>query len=124
MNNIDSLRNEVDSLTEKHIELEIKLYKLKYPNEKFPIPEIVISFDFHKDAINIYKEFNYPNWYIDQVDKRGNWDTTKALTIYSINFNLTSGIFLYINANLFSKTLVIPFEISEIASYFFKFDTI
>lgn len=85
MNNIDSLRNEVDSLTEKHIELEIKLYKLKYPNEKFPIPEIVISFDFHKDAINIYKEFNYPNWYIDRVDKRGNWDTTKALTIYSIN---------------------------------------
>ena len=44
--------------------------------------------------------------------------------IDKINFTLLSGISLYIKANLFSKTLVIPFEILESASYFSKFGTI
>ena len=85
MDNIDSLSNEVKSLIEERIELEIELYKLKYPNEEFPTPEIIVSFDLHKDAINIYKEFNYPSEYINQLDKISNWDSTIALTIYRVN---------------------------------------
>ena len=49
--------DKTNSLLRKFIELQIKLYKLSYPTEEFIIPEIIISHDFHNDAINIYKEF-------------------------------------------------------------------
>ncbi|MCM1222654.1 MAG: hypothetical protein NC548_50155 [Lachnospiraceae bacterium] len=89
---IENLKNEANCLLEKRIELEMKYYKLKYPDEEFQMPEIIVSFDFRKDAINIYKEFNYPSEYIDQLDKMANWDTTVALTINGFNMNVPSKI--------------------------------
>ena len=75
----------MENLIRKNVTLGIEYYKLKYPDEEFQVPEVIISFDFHKDTINIYKEFNYPSDYINLVNKTANWDTTIALTISNYN---------------------------------------
>lgn len=115
MDSIKNLRNEVDSLFEKRIELEIKHYKLKYPDEEFQLPEIVASFDFHKDAINIYKEFNYPSEYIDQLDKMANWNTTVALTIN--NFNMSFPPKIIIRASEWRDDTILH-ELTHVSDYY------
>ncbi len=85
MDIMENLKFEVENLIRKNVTLGIEYYKLKYPDEEFQVPEVIISFDFHKDTINIYKEFNYPSDYINLVNKTANWDTTIALTISNYN---------------------------------------
>ena len=41
-----------------------------------------------------------------------------------IHIKCSNGIFLYTNSNFFSKTFMIPFEISDRALYFFGFEII
>lgn len=45
----------MENLIRKNVTLGIEYYKLKYPDEEFQVPEVIISFDFHKDTINISK---------------------------------------------------------------------
>lgn len=80
MSEISNLVQQYSSPKER-IDLEIQLYKKKYPSENFTVPEIILSSNFHDDCINIYKEFGYPNDYIAGLEQRANWDTTIALTI-------------------------------------------
>ena len=42
----------MENLIRKNVTLGIEYYKLKYPDEEFQVPEVIISFDFHKDTIN------------------------------------------------------------------------
>lgn len=93
---MENLKFEVESLIRKSVNLGIEYYKLKYPDEEFQLPEVVISFDFHKDTINMYKEFHYPSDYINLVDKMMNWDTTIALTIF--NYNQIDRLKIILNA--------------------------
>ncbi len=112
---IDNLRNEFNSSFNKLKEAEIKFYKSKYPDEEFPIPEIVASFNFKEDTINTYKEFNYPNEYILKVDKRANWNTTAAITIFNSNMNLQSKII--VNAfNSINDTIF--HELTHVSDYY------
>lgn len=53
----------MENLIRKNVTLGIEYYKLKYPDEEFQVPEVIISFDFHKDTINIYKEYSPPALY-------------------------------------------------------------
>lgn len=109
--------DKTNSLLRKFIELQIKLYKLSYPTEEFIIPEIIISHDFHNDAINIYKEFNYPDEYIKQLEDRANWDSTVALTIF--NFNMRGSPKIVVNSiSLRDDTILHEFtHISDYCGY-------
>lgn len=114
MDTNEKSKKELDGELKKRIELDIQYYKSMYPNEEFSIPEILVSFDFHQDAINIYKEFNYPNEYIEQLDEMTNWKTIVALTIN--NFNLSFPPKIIINALHWRKDTILH-ELTHVSDY-------
>ena len=114
MENLDELQNKHDDLIKQRIELEKKLYKKKYPNENFPMPEIVASLNFYKDAISTYKDFNYPDDYIKNLNKK-NWKSTVALTIN--NFNLAYTPKIIINEFLWREDTILH-ELTHVSDYY------
>ena len=83
MDLLNEIKDTCQELFVKRIDLELRLYSQLYPSETFVMPEIVVSYDFHREALNIYRDFGYPKKYIAKIDCRANWDTTVALTIFN-----------------------------------------
>ena len=63
MENVEKLKAEYRMVLQERVKLEIERYKLLYSNEKFEMPEILISHNFKEDVINTYKECHYPDTY-------------------------------------------------------------
>ena len=87
MENVEKLKAEYRMVLQERVKLEIERYKLLYSNEKFEMPEILISHNFKEDVINTYKECHYPDTYIAMVERKCHWESTVALTIFEYNFN-------------------------------------
>ncbi len=87
MENVEKLKAEYQMVLQERVKLEIERYKLLYSNEKFEMPEILISHNFKEDVINTYKECHYPDTYIAMVERKCHWESTVALTIFEYNFN-------------------------------------
>lgn len=68
----------------------IEHYHNHFPNEHFPNPEVSISNEFREDAIEKLAELGYPNNYIELYKKRGNWNSTAALTLSHDPMNMFS----------------------------------
>lgn len=88
------LRGKYMALCKERVDLEKQIYQATYPEEDFPVPEILISHNFHQDAIEVYKKFGYPNDYINEIEERANWDSTRALTIHNKRMKLPSQIII------------------------------
>lgn len=54
------LRKQIHYLQTRMIELNLDIYKKRFPDEDFPIPQISFSDNFHADAINLYTHSGYP----------------------------------------------------------------
>lgn len=82
------LAEEFYNLEKQLIELQKKEYKLKYPDEIVDFAEVIMVDDMRKTALETYRQFKYPDEYIEKIDKkRATWQTTVGLTI----FNKTMG---------------------------------
>lgn len=79
---------EYKSMLKECINLEVQFYQKMYPTEKFQIPEIITSGKFYQDVISIYKEYGYSENYLAGIEKRANWNSTIALTIFNKQMKL------------------------------------
>jgi len=91
---LEELQDEVKALLKKRIDLEIQLYKKNYPDEEYPLPEVLISHNFRNDVLNKYKELGYTQDYIESIDARANWESTIAVNINGFKMGDSSHIII------------------------------
>lgn len=115
MDLLNEIKDTCQELFVKRIDLELRLYSQLYPSETFVMPEIVVSYDFHREALNIYRDFGYPKKYIAKIDCRANWDTTVALTIFNQKMFQKSKIII----NVFTwRDDTVIHELTHVSDYY------
>jgi len=84
MDTITELIDEYQDIFFRQKDLSLHEYHTLFPNETFPTPQIVLSYDIHNDAIKSYRNFNYSDDDIQQIEDRarGSWNNIRAVTIY------------------------------------------
>lgn len=101
--------------SEELVNTMILLYKAMYPNDELITPNFIFSDNFHKDAVKVYKEFEYTDEYMKGLEMRASWNTTAGLTINNKEMNLPPTIVL--NKKLLQENTILH-ELTHVSDYY------
>ena len=110
--------DELKSLISQRIKLECQEYSLLYPSDNLILPQIIVTANIKRSALNFYTQNNFSEKYISNIMlNRANWNTTSALTLFGQSL---ADVYILINAHYYlnGNHHTIIHELTHINDYY------